>query len=56
MRLWTKIVAFRTSEAGSSLVEYAMVISFIAFAALAALRIIGVKVDLSIREFVDALW
>jgi Flp pilus assembly pilin Flp len=56
MRLWTKIVAFRSSEAGTSLVEYAMVISFIAFAALVALRVIGVKVDLSNMEFVDARW
>jgi Flp pilus assembly pilin Flp len=56
MRLWAKLSALQPFDQGSSLVEYAVVVSFIALSVIAALRLIGVRVDLNLREFIDALW
>lgn len=56
MRLWVKFIAAQPHDRGSSLVEYALVLSFIALAAIAALRFIGVRVDVNLRQFIDAVW
>ena len=56
MRLWVRLIAFQPHDQGSSLVEYALVVSFIALSVIAALRFIGVRVDVNLREFIDAIW
>lgn len=56
MRWWVKLIALQAHDEGSSLVEYAVVISFIALSAIAALRLIGVRVDVNLRQFINALW
>ena len=56
MRLWVRLVALQHHDQGSSFVEYALVVSFSALSVFAALRFIGVRVDVTLREFIDAIW
>ena len=53
MNVWTVIVTTQRTDDGASFVEYALTISLIVLSSLAALRIIGVQVDLDIRQLID---
>ena len=53
MRVWATMVSWLSVERGGTWIEAALAVSFIVLSSLAALRMIGVRVDLDFQQLID---